>query len=140
MKSIICLLLLTLYIALPSNCQALISVEHVTKERAEALGVSFKIHKNGEAGYAVTMDFELKGELQNISYVLLQIGEGEHRVMSAPIRVTQQDEAKKSARFSAFPRYLSNSFLMIVVYNGPKGDVGYRLKVDDFVDLPQVNE
>ena len=88
MKSLICLIVFVVSIALPLDCQALISVDHVTKERAEALGVSFKIHKNGEAGFAVTMNFTLKGELQKITYVRLQIGEGEHRVMSAQLRVT----------------------------------------------------
>jgi len=28
--------------------------------------------------------------------------------------------------------------LMIVVYNGPKGDVGYRFNVDEFLDLKDV--
>lgn len=136
MKSLIYTILVAVSVALPFNCQALISVEFVTKERAKELGVSFKIHKNGEAGYAVTMDFEEKGELQEITYVRLQIGEKEKRIASAQVRVTHPEPGKGSVRFSAFPTYLSDSYLMIVVYSGSRGGVGYRFKVKDFVALP----
>lgn len=62
LKSLNCLMLLVASIAFPFDCLVSISVEQVTKERAESLGLSFKMHNNGDAGYAVTMDFSLKGK------------------------------------------------------------------------------
>jgi hypothetical protein len=112
----------------------------VTPERAKEMGVSFKIHKNGEAGYAVTMEFEDKGALKDVTYVRLQIGEGEKRVMSSQLRITHPEQGKSSARFSAFPAYLKDSYFMIVSYSGSRGGVGYRFKVEDFVELPPIEE
>lgn len=88
MKSLLSGILFLTSLALSFDCQALISVEFVSKERAKELGVSFKIHKNGEAGYAMTMDFQNKGELEKITYVQLQIGQGKERIMSSQLRVT----------------------------------------------------
>jgi len=135
MKSLLFGILAAASLVLSFDCHALISVEFVSKERAKELGVTFKIHRNGEAGYAVTMDFEKKGELEKITYVRLQLGQGKERIMSSQLRVTDPKPGTQSVRFSAFPAYLPESYLMIVVYNGPKGYVGYRFKVEEFLDL-----
>jgi hypothetical protein len=81
------------------------------------------------------MDFEMKGELQKITYVELQIGEGEKRIASAALPVAHPKPGSATVSFSAFPKYLPETSLMIVVHNGPKGDVGYRFKLKDFLEL-----
>jgi hypothetical protein len=117
-----------------TQCQAMISVEDVSQARARELGVTFRTHTNGQAGMQVWMEFKLKGELQKITYVELQVGDGPERIASAHLRVSNPDPASASVNFSAFPAYLSKSTLMIVVYNGPRGDVGYQFKVKDFIE------
>jgi hypothetical protein len=118
-----------------TQCGAMISVEDVSKERAKELGVTFRSHTNGQAGIQVWMEFKSKGELQKITYVELQVGDGPERIVSTHMRVSNPDPASASVNFSAFPAYLSKSTLMIVVYYGPRGDVGYQFKMKDFIEL-----
>jgi hypothetical protein len=135
MKALFTLLtLLFLLCAARTQCSAMISVENVSKERARELGVTFRSATNGQAGIQVWMEFKLKGELQKITYVELQVGDGAERMVSTHMRVSNPDSASASANFSAFPAYLSKSTLMIAVYNGPRGDVGYQFKVKDFIE------
>jgi len=117
----------------PSPCLAMISVEDVSMERAKELGVTFRTDRNGEAGIQVWLEFKAEGELKKITYVELQIGHGEDRIMSARLDVSQPKPGSMAVHFSAYPAYLPRSTLMIVVYQGPKGDVGYRFRVKDFI-------
>jgi len=91
------------------------------------------------AGVRVWMDFKMKGELEKITYVELQIGEGAHRIASAALPVAHPKPDVGTVNFSAFPKYLAESSFMIVVYNGPKGDVGYSFKLRDFIELEILN-
>jgi hypothetical protein len=135
MKPLFHLLAVTLFLcAARTQCSAMISVENVSNARAKELGVTFRTHTNGQAGIRVWMEFKLKGELQKITYVELQVGDAPERMVSAPLHVSNPDPASASVNFSAFPAYLSKSTLMIVVYYGPRGDVGYRFKVKDFIE------
>ena len=138
MKTLFNLLAVAFFLcAARTQCSAMISVEDVSQERAKELGVTFRTHTNGEAGIRVWMEFKLKGELQKITYVELQVGDGPERIVSGHLRVSNPDPATASVNFSAFPAYLSKSTLMIVVYNGPRGDVGYQFKVKDFIEPPK---
>ena len=121
--------------AASSRCFALISVGDVSRERAKELGVAIRTEKNGVAGVKVWLEFESEGELKKMTYVELQIGDGENRIMSAPLRVTNPGPGRVAVNFSAYPAYLSRCILMIVVYGGPKGDVGYRFKMKDFIEV-----
>jgi hypothetical protein len=118
-----------------SPCFAMITVGDVSPDQAKALGVAFRAHTNGEAGIRVWLEFKTEGELKKITYVELQIGEGESRIMSAALPVSYSTPGKGIVTFSAYPAYLPRSTLMIVVYHGPKGDVGYRFKVKDFIEM-----
>jgi hypothetical protein len=127
--------LIFLLLTVCSQGFAMISVEFVSRERAKELGVTFKKNSDGEAGVKVWMEFKSQGELEKITYIQLQVGEGKDRIMSAPLQVSHPSTGIVSVNFSAFPAYLAQSSFMIVVYNGPKGDVGYRFMVKDFVEL-----
>jgi hypothetical protein len=136
MKALLTLLTTVLLLtAARTQCAAMISVEDVSKERAQELGITFRTNTNGQAGIRVWMEFKLKGELQKITYVEMRVGDTQEQIVSAHLRVSNPDSASASVNFSAFPQYLSKSTLMIVVYNGPRGDVGYQFKVKDFIEL-----
>ena len=139
MKTILNISVLTLLLfAASSQCFAMISVGVISPERAKELGVTFRSHTNGAAGIQVWLEFKAEGKLQKITYVELQIGEGENRIMSAALPVSYSTPGKGVVSFSAYPAYLSKSTLMIVVYGGPKGDVGYQFKVKDFIELEKL--
>ncbi len=136
MKTTINLLILTfLLLGASSQCFALIPIEDVSKERAKELGVTFRTNTDGQAGIRVWMEYKPKGELQKVTYVELQIGEGEEQIASASLQVSNPNFESASVNFSTFRKFLPKSTLMIVVYMGPKGDVGYRFKVKDFIEL-----
>jgi hypothetical protein len=136
MKPLISILTATFLLCVAhAQCFAMIDVELVSKKRAEELGVTFQTNTNGEAGIRVTMDFKMQGELKKITYVELRIGEKADRVMSASLPVSNPSPDTGRVSFSADPAYLPRSSLMIVVYNGPKGDIGYRFNVKEFIKL-----
>jgi hypothetical protein len=135
MKTIINVCILIFLLLTPhTRCHAMISVEDVSAKRAKELGVTFRMTRNGEAGIQVRMEFKAEGELKKVTYVQVQIGEGEERIMSAQLPISNPTPETGAVSFSAYPDYLLKSSLMIVVYNGPKGDVGYRFKVKDFIE------
>jgi hypothetical protein len=123
-----------LLVAASSPCFAMLAIEDVSTNRAKELGVTIRTNMNGQAGIQVQMEFKTEGELKKITYVELQIGDGENRIMSAPLLVSYPSPGRVAVRFSAYPAYLSKCILTIAVYGGPKGDWGYRFKVKDFVE------
>jgi len=123
-----------LLFAASSQCFAMLAIEDVSTNRAKELGVTIRTNMNGQAGIQVQMEFKTDGELKKITYVELQIGDGENRIMSAPLLVSYPSSGRVAVRFSAYPAYLSKCILTIAVYGGPKGDWGYRLKVKDFIE------
>jgi hypothetical protein len=132
------LILAFLLLAVPGRSQAMISVENVSTNRAKELGVTFRATKNGEAGIKVWLEYKTEGELKDVTYVEVQIGDGESRIMSAQLKVTNPGSGTASVNFSAYPKYLPVSSLMIVVYHGPRGDVGYQFQIKDFLDLKKL--
>jgi hypothetical protein len=137
MKSLPCIPVFVLFIFTAfSRCFALQENEEISKERAKALGVSLRSNPNGEAGVKVWIEFKATGELKNFSHVDLQIGDGEKRMVTAPLMASHQDAEGVSVQFSADPAWLPSSVLTIVVSGGPRSRVGYQFKVKDFIELP----
>ena len=120
--------------AASSQCFAEIVIEDVSTNRAEELGVTIRTNMNGQAGIQVVMEFKTTGELKNFANVELQIGDGENRIMSAPLLVSYPSPDRATVRFSAYPAYVPKSTLMIVVRDTPIGGTGYRFKVKDFIE------
>jgi hypothetical protein len=123
-----------LLVAASSRCFAEIVIEDVSTNRAKELGVTIRTNMNGQAGVQVRLEFKTDGKLKNVSYVELQIGDGENRIMSAPLLVSYPSPDRATVRFSAYPAYLPTSTLMIVVRDTPIGGTGYRFKVKDFIE------
>lgn len=132
------LALTLLLFAASTQSFAMISVGDISPREAKALGVSLRAERNGEAGVRVWLEFKAAGELAKSTSIQLKIGDGAERMMSAPLQVSSPTSGSMAVNFSAYPAYLSKSALMIVVYNGPKGDVGYRFKVTDFIEMEKI--
>ena len=98
-----------------------------------------KHRPNGDAGEMVWLEFKKKGFLEKFSYAELQLNDtnGKHllsaRLQPRPV-VHDQSTDVVSVAFSADPTQLRHCSFMIVAYGSSRGDVGYVLKVTDFLD------
>ncbi len=124
-------------------CFAMISVGYLSKEQAAELGITMKQRTNGDAGVMVWLEFKKEGFLEKFTYAELQVqdAKGKHlisaRLEPHPVVYGQPKEVV-SVAFSAEPAQLGNCAFMIVAYGSSRGDVGYVLKVKDFLDLKGV--
>lgn len=129
------------FLLLASPCFAMISVGVLTKEKArDKYGISMHARPNGEAGIEVWIDFKKVGWLEAFTYAELRVEDenGEHmlstRLNPAPIKLNQPADLTTVA-FSVAPEHLSQCSFLIVCYKSNEGDVGYFLRVKDFLDL-----
>jgi len=124
-------------------CFAMISVGNLSKEEAAKLGITMQHRQNGDAGVMVWLEFKKEGFLEKFTYAELQLKDarGKHllsaRLQPHPVVYGQPTEVV-SVAFSADPAQLENCAFMIVAYGSSRGDVGYVLKVKDFIDLKGV--
>ena len=115
---------------------ALTEVEHVSRERAKALGVSFRTNVYGEAGTKVWMEFKPEGELKDIASAELQIFEGGKQIVRAPLSMTRSASNQVTVSFLADAAYLPESMLFMVSDNRGLGRTAYQFKVWDFIGPP----
>jgi len=121
-------------------CFAMISVGHLSKVQAAELGITMKHRANGDAGVMVWLEFKRESFLEKFTYAELQVNDakGKHLV-SARLQPNPVDHGQPkdivSVAFSADPAQLENCAFMIVAYGSSRGDVGYVLKVKEFLDL-----
>lgn len=124
-------------------CFAMISVGHLSKVQAAELGITMEHRANGDAGVKVWLEFKKEGFLEKFTYAELQVNDakGKHLVSARlephPVAYGQPKEIV-SVAFSADPAQLGNCAFMIVAYGSSRGDVGYVLKLKDFLDLKGV--
>ncbi len=124
-----------------SPCLAMISVGFLTKEKAkEKYGITMHAHADGEAGIKVWLDFKKEGWLEKLTYVQLRFEDTEGKpLITAPLHAGPVDRSQPDGMwrvaFSAKPEQLSRCSFLVVCYNSNEGDVGYYLKVKDFLDL-----
>jgi len=128
--SVLTLLLVTT----PSVCFALMSIEHVSKERAKELGMEIRTKQAGPDGARVELEFEAKGELKNYIRVDLEIREGEKSPLSATLREEPSRPGRVIVGFAA-DRATLDKITLRVVTGAPMNMRGYELRVKDFVDL-----
>jgi hypothetical protein len=127
------------FIASPSF--GMISVGVLNKEKAkEKYGITMHARKNGDAGIKVWLEFKKEGWLEKFTYAELRMedADGKHLVSAMlqpnPVHHRQSKDITTVA-FSADAQQLSKCSFLVVCYGSNEGDVGYYLKVKDFLDL-----
>jgi hypothetical protein len=132
--------LAVLLLVAASPCFALRSLVPLSKERAKQLGMEIRSQANGPQVW-VELEFKPEGELKHFSHVELEITEGGKFLLGyAPLGEKRSSSGSVVVRFLADRAYLDKLALIVVL--GDFGDVGYELRVKDFVDLgksPQSN-
>jgi hypothetical protein len=119
---------------------AMISVGILTKEQAqEKYGITMHARQNGDAGIKVWLEFKQQGWLEKFTYAELRIEDarGKHLV-SAQLQPNpahhRQSKDMTTVAFSAAVEQLPQCSFLVVCYGSNEGDVGYYLKVKDFLD------
>ena len=118
-----------------------ISVGDLTKEKAkDKYGIAMRARKNGDAGIKVWLEFKKQGWLEKFTYAELRVEEakGKH-LISAQLKPNpvhhRQPKDVTTVSFSAQADQLSKCSFLVVCYGSNEGDVGYYLRVKDFLDL-----
>ena len=138
MKTTLGISVLTLLLVTPpSVCFALMSIEHVSKERAKELGMEIRTKQAGPDGARIELEFETKGELKKYIRVDLEIHDGEKWLLSSTLRAEQSKPGRVVASFAA-DRAILDKITLRVVTGAPMDMSGHELRVKDFVDLEKV--
>ena len=88
----------------------------------------------------VWLEFKQKGWLEAFTYTKLRIEDtqGKH-LLSAQLKPNpvhhRQAKDLTTVAFSADPKQLAQCSFLVVCYQSNEGDVGYYLRVKDFLDL-----
>ena len=131
---IISVMTLLLFAALP--CFALVTVDVVSKDRAEKdLGATIRMETVGTNQVGVWLDFAPKGKLQDVGSVQLEIASAEGTLVSATLSPLKRTADSVVVYFSTTPTYLLRSRLTVYVKSGgwPEYGHGFQFNVSDFV-------
>jgi len=135
------LLGICIFLSLACPSFGMISVGVLSKEKAkEKYGITMHARKNGDAGIKVWLEFKREGWLKDFTYAELRVQDdrGKHLISAVlqpnPVRHGQPQEITTVA-FSADPKQLAQCSFLVVCYGSNEGDVGYYLKVKEFLDL-----
>jgi hypothetical protein len=121
----------------------MISVGELTKEKAkDKYGITMHARKNGDAGIKVWLEFKQEGWLKDFTYAELRMEDarGKH-LLTAHLQPNphhhRQPEGVTTVAFSAEPDALERCSFLVVCYGSNEGDVGYYLRVKDFLDAEE---
>ena len=135
------LLSICVFSSIASPSFAMISVGVLTKEKArEKYGITMHARKNGDAGIKVWLEFKKEGWLEKFTYseIRMEDARGKH-VLSAKLQPNpvhhRQSKDITTVAFSADADQLRRCSFLVVCYGSNEGDVGYYLKVKDFLDV-----
>jgi hypothetical protein len=135
------LLSTSVFTLVASPSLGMISVGILSKQRAkEKYGITMHARMNGDAGIKVWLEFKKEGWLEKFTYAELRMEDarGKHLVSAQlqphPVH-HRQPENVTTVAFSADLAQLGQCSFLVVCYGSNEGDVGYLLKVKDFVDL-----
>jgi hypothetical protein len=126
-----------------SPCFALMTVMHVSKERAKEFGMEIRSKANGSGGVWVELEFKTEGQLKDFdpnrgSRVELQMAEGEKSLVTAALQIKRPSPGHVVVSFAADRAQLDKITLMVVVGAGAAVGGGYELRVKDFVELEKL--
>jgi hypothetical protein len=132
MKAIINLIVLAVLLIGSSQCLAARSIGIVTKERAKEMGIELQAIGNGPNQVWVKLEFKPEGKLKDYLHVELEISDGNKSLVSyAPLQ-DRRDAGKVVVSFLADKTSLDKITLTVVT--GPGADVGYQIRLKDFVE------
>ena len=119
----------------------MISIGVLNKKTAvEKYGITMHARYNGDAGIKVWLEFKEEGWLEKFTYaeIRMEDADGKHllsaRLQPNPVHHRQAEDITTVA-FSADADQLGRCSFLVVCYGSNEGDVGYYLKVKDFLDL-----
>jgi hypothetical protein len=138
MKTLVNTAVLVVLLAVaPTPCFALRSVGQVSKKEAKEMGMEIRAKPAGPDAVWVELEFKTEDKLKHFSHVELEIGEGDKLLVSyAALRETRSASGSVVVRFMANRAYLDKITLCVVA--GSFADIGYNLRVKDFVELEKV--
>jgi hypothetical protein len=134
------LLSICIFTVIANPSFGMVSVGDLTKEAAkEKYGITMHARKNGDAGIKVWLQFKKEGWLEKFTYAELQMKDsrGKH-IISAKLQPNprhRQPQEITTVSFSADADQLAQCCFLVVCYGSNEGDVGYYLKVKEFLDL-----
>ena len=117
-----------------------ISFGVLTQEAAkDKYGITMHTRKNGDAGIKVWLQFKKEGWLEKFTYAELRMEDRGKHIVSARLQPNpvhyRQSKDITTVSFSAASDQLAQCSFFVVCYGSNEGDVGYYLKVKDFLDL-----
>ena len=139
MKAIFNISILTfLFMATSSPCFAMMSIAHVSKERAKELGMEIRAKANGPNVVWVELEFKPVGQLKDFSHVSLEIRDEKKFLLGyTALREKRTSSGSVVVTFMANRAYLEKITLSVVV-GEPMNMAGYELRVKDFIEPEKV--
>lgn len=122
-------------------CLGAVDVGVLTKVAAqEKYGITMHGRKIGEGRITVWIEFKKTGWLEKFTYAELRMDDQSGKqILSALLQPTpiynRQANDLTTVAFSAGPEQLAQCSFFVVCYGSNEGDVGYVLKIKDFLDL-----
>ena len=125
----------------PQVCRAMMEIEEVSKDRAQALGVEVRVTAAGPDAIRVEVEFDAKVELKGYSRADLEIHEGGKLLSSSTLREEESHQGHVVVSFAADRSKLDEFTVRVVVGHNAVLDtmVGYDIRMKDFVDLGEVH-
>ena len=138
MKTIRNIAILTFLLTLAASpCFAMMSIADVSPARAKELGMEIRSQPAGPDAVRVELELETRGELKYFNRVNLEIRDGGKLLLSSALMPENRSKpGHVLVVFTAARAQVDKITLTVVV--GDFGDVGYELRVKDFVDLKKV--
>ena len=113
----------------------------LTKEAAqEKYGITMHGRKSGDGWITVWIEFKRTGWLEKFTYAELRMDDQNGKqVLSALLQPTPiysgQAIDVTTVAFTAAPEQLAKCSFFVMCYGSNEGDVGYVMKIKDFLDL-----
>jgi hypothetical protein len=137
MKTILNIPILTFLALAATPCFAMMSIAGVSPARAKEMAMEVRSQPAGPDAVRVEFEFETRGELKYFNRVDLEISDGGKLLISPALMPENRSKpGHVVVVFTADRAQVDKITLTVVV--GDFGDVGYELRLKDFVDLKKV--
>ena len=135
--SVVAVLFVLVVAAAAGPCFGMISIAEVSPAKAKELGMEVRARAAGPDAVRVELEFKAEGALKSVNWIELEAREGGKLQLSSRLREDRSKPGRIAVSFTAARGQLDKITIM-VVSGVPVTDVGYVLRVRDFVDPAQV--